>query len=274
MTAEQSLREGDLPGALAQIQEQVRQQPGNVEYRIFLFQLLSVLGQWARADKQLNVLAELDAATLPMVQTYREALRCEALRADVFAGKRSPLILGDPEQWMALVLQALGLSASGDYAGAKRVRENAFDRAPVTAGSLNGQPFSWLADADSRIGPFLEAIVNGGYYWIPLSRIVRVQLEPPEDLRDMVWSPASFTWGNGGQTVGLIPTRYPGTEGCGDDQCLLSRKTSWQALGDEDFAGFGQRLLATDSDDYALLDIRDIQLDSEQAEPPAEPGER
>ena len=32
-----------------------------------------------------------------MVQTYREALRCEVHRAEVFAGRKSPLILGEPD---------------------------------------------------------------------------------------------------------------------------------------------------------------------------------
>ena len=45
--------------------------------RVFLFQLLCVLGQWERALTQLNVAAELDAQALAMAQMYREALQCE-----------------------------------------------------------------------------------------------------------------------------------------------------------------------------------------------------
>ena len=70
---------------------------------------------------QLQVVGELDAKTLAMVQTYREALRCEALRADVFAGKRSPLFFGKPAEWMALLLSALKMSAENHHAEAATV---------------------------------------------------------------------------------------------------------------------------------------------------------
>ncbi|MFO1349473.1 MAG: hypothetical protein U1F68_01835 [Gammaproteobacteria bacterium] len=36
------------------MQEQVRKNPANAKYRVFLFQLLAVLGQWERALNQLN----------------------------------------------------------------------------------------------------------------------------------------------------------------------------------------------------------------------------
>ena len=74
MRAEQSLQEGNLQEALTQLQQQIRQDPAKVELRVFLFQLLAVTGQWDRALTQLNVAGEMDASTLPMVQTYREAL--------------------------------------------------------------------------------------------------------------------------------------------------------------------------------------------------------
>ena len=47
--AESSLRQGDLPAALAQLQEQIRDKPANAKLRIFLFQLLCVRGEWERA---------------------------------------------------------------------------------------------------------------------------------------------------------------------------------------------------------------------------------
>ncbi|MFZ1860706.1 MAG: tetratricopeptide repeat protein, partial [Candidatus Competibacter sp.] len=112
MQAEQSLREGRLQDALTELQAQVRKEPANPRYRIFLFQLLAVRGQWERALNQLNVVGEMDATSLPMVQTYREAIRCELLRAEVFAGRRSPLVFGDPEPWVALLLDALRLTAT------------------------------------------------------------------------------------------------------------------------------------------------------------------
>jgi len=115
MSAEALLRDERLGEALADLQNQVRSDPSNASLRVFLFQLLSVMGQWERALTQLNVAGEMDAANLAMVQTYREALQCESLRSTVFAGERSPLIFGDPEKWMALAIEALSLTAQGEY---------------------------------------------------------------------------------------------------------------------------------------------------------------
>ena len=257
MQAEQLIRDGDLAGALTALKDQVRKDPSSARYRVFLFQLLAVSGDWARALTQLNVAAELDAATLPMAQTYRETIQCEALRADIFAGKRAPLIFGEPQPWMAQLVEALKLDQN-DPAGAAAMRAQAFDNAPATAGSIDGAAFEWIADADQRLGPMLEAIVNGRYFWIPFARISRIEIEAPADLRDTVWTAAQFTWSNGAQTVGLIPTRYPGTDASGDDALRLARRTEWNAAGH----GLGQRMLATDSADVALMDARVITLDT------------
>lgn len=261
MQAEQSLREGRLQDALTELQAQVRKEPANAKYRIFLFQLLSVLGQWERALNQLNVLGEMDAETLPMVQTYREAVRCELLRAEVFAGHRSPLVFGDPEPWVALLLEALRLTADGHHVQAQTTRDQAFEAAAATSGTLDGQPFAWLADADPRLGPVLEVIVNGRYYWIPFQRIRTIALERPSDLRDYVWMPAQFTWANGGETVGLIPARYPGSQASVDSLVQLGRKTEWLEREAGVCLGLGQRMLATDQNEYSLLDVRRIDLD-------------
>ena len=81
--AELAIKEGDPQGALKLLSEQVRARPQDAKLRVFLFQLLCVLGQWQRAQNQLVVAGELDASTLAMVQTYREAIQCEQLRQDV-----------------------------------------------------------------------------------------------------------------------------------------------------------------------------------------------
>lgn len=123
--AERALREGDLDQALNFLQTGVRASPGDAALRIFLFQLLAVLGQWERALSQLNVAAELDASALAMAQMYRETLRCELLRAEVFAGKRSPVIFrGSQEVQLYLLIESLLTAGQGrtDAAGRRVLR--------------------------------------------------------------------------------------------------------------------------------------------------------
>lgn len=264
MTVDERLREGNLEDALAQAQEQVRRDPANAKHRVLLFQLLSILGQWERALTQLNVAGNLDTAALAMVQTYREALGCEVLRSETFKGRRTPLVFGEPEQWMGLLLDALRLGAEGHFAQSQEARHNAFDAAPGTSGTVDGREFQWIADADPRLGPTLEAIVNGRYYWIPFYRIHRIQIEEPADLRDLVWTPAHLTWANEGEAAGLIPTRYPDSENSEDPQVRLARKTSWTEHEEDFFVGLGQRMFATDFGEFSLMDVRDLVLKSDE----------
>lgn len=259
-TAEDSLRAGNPEEALKRLQDQVRANPSNAKLRVFLFQLLAVLGDWDRALNQLGVAAELDVAALAMGHMYREAVKCELMRAEVFAGRKVPMVFGQPYTWLALLIEALIHEGKGEAEAAKKLRNQAFEEAPACAGTLDGKPFEWIADADMRLGPVLEAVVNGNYYWIPFSRLSRIDIEPPEDLRDAVWMPAHLRFENGGESVALIPTRYVGSETKGDGLLALSRKTDWEEIHPEVFAGLGQRLIATDAGEFALMDIRAIEI--------------
>lgn len=253
--AEQALRDGDPAAAVKLLQDQVRARPADAKLRIFLFQLLCVQGQWERALNQLNVAAEMDASTLPMAQAYRECIQCERLREEVFAGRKAPLLFGEPETWIALLIEAMLREGRGESAEAAKLRDQAFDEAPATSGTLDGKPFSWIADADMRLGPVLEAIVNGKYYWVPFSRLASVTIEPPKDLRDRVWMPATLQFSNGGEVVAFLPTRYAGTD-LGDGQLALARRTDWKEASPGLFVGHGQRMLTTDDGEIALMDAR------------------
>lgn len=258
--AEELFRAGDLAASLQELQAEIRQHPADGKRRIFLAQLLMVMGQWDRAVTQLNVIGEMDSAALPMARAYRSAVECERLRSEVFAGGRSPLIFGEPEPWIAQLLSSLAAEGRGARAEAADLRASALESAPATAGSLNGTAFEWIADADQRLGPVLEVLLNGAYYWVPMHRLKRVTIEAPGDARDLVWLPAQFTWSNDGEAIGFIPTRYPGSEGSSDDAIRMSRKTAWEDMGEGVFHGLGQRFLTTDAEELGLLEVRSIQM--------------
>ncbi len=272
MGMESLVREGRLAEALAGVQDAVRREPADPRHRVLLFQLLCVLGEWKRAVAQLRTIGELDAGALPMVQTYREALRCELFREAVFAGRRTPLVFGRPEPWVALLVEALRHDAEGRHDAAQGLRDRAFDAARAVPGRLGDQPFAWIADADPRLGPVLEAVVDGRYWWIPFEHVRRLRIEAPADLRDLVWMPAHFQWANAGESVGLVPTRYPGSAAREDAALRLGRRTEWVEVAPDLHVGLGQRMLATDAAEFPLMDIRDIVLEG-GAEAPAPAGD-
>ena len=269
-TAEQHLKAGDPAAALARLQEDVRAHPSDAKLRVFLFQLLCVLGQWERALTQLKVASELDPLALAMAQMYGDAVRCEAVRDEVFEGRKSPMVLGQPDQWLALLIESRLRAGLGEAAQAEDLRQRAFEDAPACTGQLDQKPFGWIADADSRLGPVMEVIINGRYYWVPFDRLSSVTLEPPVDLRDLVWMPAQLKFQNGGETLALIPTRYPGSESSADGTLALARKTSWEAFAEDAYRGLGQRILATDSGETPFLEVRAIAIQQDESAP--DPG--
>jgi type VI secretion system protein ImpE len=260
MKAAELVQAGRLAEALTVLQGEIRQHPADFKLRLFLFQLNCVFGRLDKALTQLQMVASLNAETMLLAQIFRPVIACELLRRAVFAGRRTPLIFGEPAEWVGLLVQANVELSEGRHVAAAELRNRAFEAAPATSGKLDTQPFAWIADGDSRFGPMLEVILEGKYYWIPYCRIARIEIEKPSDLRDLVWTPARFTWTNGGAVSGHIPVRYPGTEDSEDDGLRLARKTSWQEASSECFLGLGQRVLATDAGEYPLLECRTIEL--------------
>lgn len=256
------LKANDVAGALTALQNAVRADPSDPKLRIFLFQLLCVTGEWKRAITQLKLCAEMDPIAIPMAQAYREAIICEVFREKVFAGEKDPLIFGEPVEWLALLIEANRAMATGNIEQAASLRAKAFDQVPDLGGEINGERFEWIADADMRMGPVLEIIINGRYFWMPFSAISSLKVDAPEDLRDSVWTAANMTLQNGGEFVALIPTRYVGTSETDDAAAKLSRATTWTDMGHETYVGFGQRLLTTDKSDVALMDLRELKIDA------------
>lgn len=266
MTVEELLKAGDLGACLDELKAQARARPADARLRVFLFQVFAFMGDWHRAMTQLNVAADMGHEYLLMAQVCRPLLNVEAYRREVFAGRKAPVVFGEPRAWVGQLVQACGHVAAGEYAAAAELREQAFNDADAVAGEINGAPFQWVADADSRLGPMLELVFEGRYCWVPMEHIRMLELSEPEDLRDLLWMPAEIVWRNGGQTVGFVPVRYAGTEDADDDALRLCRRTEWREEDDDTFVGLGQRMLATDLGEYSLLDVRTLVFEASDDE--------
>jgi type VI secretion system protein ImpE len=76
-----------------------------------------------------------------------------------------------------------------------------------------------------------------------------------------VWLPAALQFPNGGGTVALVPTRYAPMPDGASAMLQLARLTEWEAMGDGQYRGLGQRLLTTDTDELGLLQARELVFD-------------
>ena len=106
----------------------------------------------------------------------------------------------------------------------------------------------------------MEIFVKGNYMWVPFTRIKSIKFDPPADLRDQVWMPAQFMWTNDGEAHGFVPTRYPGSTAASDPQLMTSRRTDWHDISPDWALPLGQRILVTDGEETALMDIRTLTI--------------
>ena len=127
-----------------------------------------------------------------------------------------------------------------------------------------------MADGDSRLGPILEAFVDGKYYWIPFEHVREVTFTPRKHIMDMVWAPAEFRWLNEGMASGYVPVRYPGSETSADPQIQLGRKTEWSERAENYFSGLGHRTFVTDAAEFGLAEVQSIQFAPSEAPAAAE----
>ena len=86
--ADELLRAGDLEGARLALNEAAKRAPSDQSVRMFLFQLLCLMGQWDKAKIQLRTLAGLSPEAQMLAVTYNLAIDAEIVRAKVFMMRR------------------------------------------------------------------------------------------------------------------------------------------------------------------------------------------
>lgn len=253
-----SISNHPLAEQLATLTADIRKQPASAPLRIHLSQLCMLCGDWNRAVEQLQTAAQLDASAIPMAQVYREAIRCERTREDVFAGNSAPHCFGEPIAWLAPLIEALSHHSSGQHALADELRQRVLGTADPIPFRVNEVEVEWIADGDSRLGPVCEVILNGRYGWLPFEHIQKLELEPPTDLRDLVWAPGTLTLSRGGTHPVLIPSRYPFSHQQADDRLVRGALTRWDEIGTDAWAGLGQRTWISSEGDHGMLEVRQL----------------
>ena len=251
----------DTNHRLKEAKLEIKKNPSDVKQRVLYFQLLSISGKWKESLSQLEIISELgDDKMARTAMVYKPLPECEINRESVFHGKKDPLILGKPEKWHGMLVKANQLSIKSEHKAAAILRRKAYEESPAYAGTINGEEFKWIADMDSRLGPVLEIIINGKYYWSSFANIKSIKISAPVDMRDLVWCPASFIWANGGKAVGFIPSRYVDSSNTDNDDLKFARKTIWKEEYKDFYCGLGQRMFTTDKNEYSLLDVRDVEI--------------
>jgi type VI secretion system protein ImpE len=232
MQAQTLFREGKLSEAIAAAGALVRENPADLRLRTFLFELLCFAGEYDRAEKHLHLLGtgsgDKDREVGALL--YHAALHAERTRQEMFEKGETPI---------ASPAQAPG-------------------------GTLNGEPFTSIEDADPRIGPRLEIFAAGNYMWLPFEHIASIKMEPPRRLRDLLWAPVVLRTGPDfkGMELGevLLPALAPLSCRHPDEAVRLGRMTVWDDQSEGDPVPYGQKTLLVDGEEIPVLEIRTLTI--------------
>ncbi len=220
---------GQLDEAVQALGAELRNDPTDIKRRTFLFELLCFTGEYDRAEKQLDILADSGKEAAMGTLLYRSALQGARTRRDMFEKKTFPL-------------------NSGPIEG-------------TAGGTLNGQAFETIEDADPRIGARLEVFAAGAYLWLPFEHIASVRMEPPKRLRDLIWLPAILQTGPKckGLDLGevLLPVLTPLASKHPQNSVRLGRETVWEEA-DGVTVPAGQKLLLVDGEEIPILEVRNL----------------
>lgn len=227
--AHQLFQAGRLEETLEALFAAVRAEPTDVRARTFLFELLCFAGQYDRAGKQLDVIADSSKEAGLGAMLYQSALHAERTRQDLFR------TVGRVEGTMP---------------------------STAVAGTLNGEPFEFLSDADARLGARLEVFAAGQYTWVPFEHVAELHIEEPKRLRDLLWAPARLKAGPGFRDFEfgevLVPAVAPLSWQHDDWQVRLGHEVDWQALADGTEYPLGPKMLQVDNELIPILDVRDL----------------
>jgi type VI secretion system protein ImpE len=238
----------------AQILE-VKAKPTDQGRRMFLFELMGFVGDLDRARKQIDAVTYDDPKLNLSVVEYRALLDSEVLRRKVFTEGTAPAFLGQPAEHLVLRLEASSLLRQGRAAEAAVLLDQANDAVPPFGGTLNGQPFTHLRDADDLFAGVLEVMAKGQYLWVPLEQVASLATNPPRFPRDLLYMPARIQVGAESGEV-FLPCLYPGSYLHGDDAIRLGRLTDWTSTEGGPVLGVGARVFVGEDEAVSLVDWR------------------
>jgi len=230
MTSIELFQSGKLQEAVRALGEEVRNHPQDAKRRTFLFELLCFAGEYDRAAKHLDILADTNPAAKVGAIVYRSAIQTERVRQKMFADRTYPPARANTRP----------------------------------AGIRNGAFFTGFSDADSRIGRSLEVFVAGSYTWIALDQIASIVVPPPQRLRDLLWTPAIVTPKAAYRAMGLgevfLPVLAPSSWNHSDDLVRLGRCTVWENGPGSDYVPFGQKMFLIDDQEVPILELGRVEF--------------
>ncbi|MGH7067404.1 MAG: tetratricopeptide repeat protein, partial [Acetobacteraceae bacterium] len=161
-TAGSLFRQGRLDDAIAAASAAVRAQPSDLAARVLLAELLLFAGNLERADVILDAASGVDPGAAVVLAEFRQLLRAETARRQLYRDGRVPEFLGEPTSAQKSSLAALVALRSGDVGEAAREAAAAESGRPRAAGRAGEARFDDFRDTDDLLAGTFEVLTTTG----------------------------------------------------------------------------------------------------------------
>jgi type VI secretion system protein ImpE len=261
-TAGSLFKQGKLTAALAAANDAVKAKPTDLPARVLLAEMLLFAGNLERADVLLDAAGQMDPSASLVVAEFRQLLRADMARRQLYRDGRLPEFLGEPSDAETALLAAYVAQRAGDYAEASARADEAEALRPKRHGKAGDVAFEDFRDASDLHSAIMEVLTTTGkYYWVPVSRIESMIFHKPVRPRDLAWRRVSMSVASGPDGDVYVPAVYFAETADIADELRLGRATDWTDPASGPVRGMGQRMFLVGDEALGIMDLDSVSFE-------------
>jgi type VI secretion system protein ImpE len=255
MTPIELFHEARLTEALEVQRAVVAARPDDVAERFLLCELLAFTGDREAARRALPDSASISWQGRGFVREWRRLLEVD----DARHRGDPPTFLIDPPRHVLKRLRAVECLRAGQHEQAIDLLDEADERAPGVEGHVDGRPFDGWRDADDLFGPVLELFHGDRYVWLAVDQVRKLRLDEGEELRDLLYQPATVWLADGSEWDVDLPGLYVNTASHPEDGIRTGAGVDWVER-DGIMRGLGSRTFLFGEEELGLGEFRQVEI--------------
>lgn len=240
-----------LTKAVEQLNNILKKEPDNRQSRGELIDILCILGEYERADKQLDMIAKQGPENMVKTMALRYLLRAAQARADFFQENRIPMFAIEPNELATKQLKFNTEKKPKLLADINKITENL----QIT---INGKDYVGFRDLDDRTAGCFELLsFNGNYYLVPFDIVTDITFYAKKSLIDLAWPQVHVRFNNEAEQDFIMPAIYYNKNA--NEEMLIGRSTDWQEKQNINI-GMGQKMFLCGDESITTLEIKTLIL--------------
>ncbi len=253
--------EGALSETIEACNEGLRNKPKDLDLRVFLCQALAFTGNWDRIDKiaeQIMGQSKDSKSTFFFGSVAKNLVVGERLREKVWNEGQLPELMTEKDELLESHLRAWTENLANNSEQAQKTIDE-YNAATTTEAECNGADAASFQDIDpitSRVFEFL--LPTGGYIWLPMNQISRIDFSEVTRPMDQCWRQANIVLKDERSLYAYMPCLYFGSWENSDEVFQLGRSMDWMEGNGKLPRAAGRRFFAMGDREMCAMEISSI----------------